>query len=101
MSRCRCPVEIKDLLDRYCHSKQERLRMRRALNGLLVRVSWLRRRQEITDNDIDAALAARVPGGSNARDWFLPHEHPKGRENVRDVVKRMLEAAIFISTKEK
>ena len=43
---------------------------------------------------IDAALSARIPGGSLARDWFAPHEHPKAKQNVRDVVGAMLDAAL-------
>lgn len=41
---------------------------------------------------IDKALSAPIPGGSNARDWFLPHDTERGLENVRDVVRRMFAA---------
>ena len=49
--------------------------------------------KELTDNEVDRMLSARIPGGSSARDWFLPHELPKGLANVRDVVRAMLAAA--------
>lgn len=39
-----CHVPTKDLLARYAKSPEERSRMRRAMNALLVRVSWIRRR---------------------------------------------------------
>ena len=48
---------------------------------------------EVTDAQIDRLLSVRVPGGSEARDWFLPHESEKGLENVRQVVRLMLAAA--------
>lgn len=41
----------------------------------------------VTDKDADAALRARVPGGSGVEDWFLPHEGDRAKQNVRDVVK--------------
>jgi hypothetical protein len=47
----------------------------------------------VTDEQIDRILSTVQPGGSQARDWFLPHEHPKGLENVRNVVRSMLSAA--------
>jgi hypothetical protein len=42
-------------------------------------------------NYIDKALHARIPGGSAAQDWFMPHEAPQAKENVRDVVGRMFD----------
>ena len=47
----------------------------------------------VTERQIDLALRARIPGGSNAEDWFLPHESKKAKANIRDVVKAMLSAA--------
>lgn len=47
----------------------------------------------VTEEQIDRALSTPIPGGSLARDWFLPHDHPKGIANVRDVVRRMIDAA--------
>jgi integrase len=47
----------------------------------------------LTDAEIDRLLSARIPGGSAARDWFLPHESERGLENVRDVVRALLSAA--------
>ena len=46
-----------------------------------------------SDVDIDRILSTPIPGGSSARDWFLPHEQEKGLRNVRDVVRRMMETA--------
>lgn len=46
-----------------------------------------------SEADIDRALMARIPGGSNARDWFLPHDSERAKQNIRDVVKAMLSAA--------
>lgn len=40
---------------------------------------------------IDKLLSTRIPGGSEARDWFLPHEQERGLENVREVVRLMIE----------
>ena len=48
---------------------------------------------ELTDAQIDRLLSVRVPGGSEARDWFLPHENDKGLANVRQVVRLILAAA--------
>lgn len=45
------------------------------------------------DAEVDRILSTSIPGGSAARDWFLPHETPKGLANVRDVVRAMLAAA--------
>lgn len=50
-------------------------------------------KKRISEEMIDRALLARIPGGSSAEDWFLPHEKPKAVQNIRDVVKAMLEAA--------
>lgn len=45
------------------------------------------------DNErIDRILSTRIPGGSEARDWFLPHDTERGLENVRTVVRLMIEA---------
>lgn len=46
----------------------------------------------LTDAQVDRMLGAYIPGGSNARDWFLPHENDKALNNVRDVVRRMVGA---------
>lgn len=46
-----------------------------------------------TDEQVDSILAAVVPGGSQARDWFLPHDTDKGLANVRQVVRLMLQRA--------
>ena len=50
-------------------------------------------RAPLSDAEIDRVLGTHIPGGSHARDWFLPHELPKGKENVRDVVRRMIATA--------
>ena len=42
------------------------------------------------DAEIDKLLSTSIPGGSQARDWFLPHDTEKGLANVRDVVRLML-----------
>lgn len=47
----------------------------------------------LTDAQVDKMLRARIPGGSEASHWFLPHEQPKGLANVRDVVRAMHSAA--------
>lgn len=47
----------------------------------------------LSDDQVDRILQTQMPGGSRAADWFLPHEHPKGLANVRDVVRRMLAKA--------
>jgi hypothetical protein len=47
----------------------------------------------LTDEQVDRMLSAVIPGGSAARDWFLPHEHQRGLENVRGVVRAMYAAA--------
>ena len=43
-----------------------------------------------TDAEVDRMLDVPIPGGSRARDWFLPHGTKKGLENVREVVRRMV-----------
>lgn len=48
---------------------------------------------QLTDAQVDAILRERIPGGSAAADWFLPHEAPRGRANVRDVVRHMVARA--------
>jgi hypothetical protein len=47
----------------------------------------------MTDAEIDKVLSTAIPGGSAARDWFLPHDTERGLENVRNVVRRMLDTA--------
>lgn len=47
----------------------------------------------MTDADIDRLLSTPVPGGSQARDWFLPHDTERGLANVREVVRRIITAA--------
>lgn len=47
----------------------------------------------LTDREVDRILSTRIPGGSYARDWFLPHYTKKGLENVRDVVRAIVEAS--------
>ena len=44
----------------------------------------------LTDERIDQILSTAIPGGSQARDWFLPHDDAHGLANVRDVVRRMI-----------
>ena len=46
----------------------------------------------MTNETIDRLLSAPIPGGSQARDWFLPHDTERGLENVRDVVRRLVAA---------
>lgn len=46
----------------------------------------------LTDDEVDYLLSTPIPGGSHARDWFVPHEREKGLANVRDVVRRMFAA---------
>ena len=41
----------------------------------------------MTNEEVDKILSARVPGGSEVRDWFLPHETDRGLENVRNIVR--------------
>lgn len=48
---------------------------------------------KLTDSQVDRMLSAPIPGGSSARDWFLPHDTERGLGNVRDVVRAMLSAA--------
>lgn len=45
------------------------------------------------DEMIDSLLKTQIPGGSQAKDWFLPHDNPRALANVRDVVRRMIGAA--------
>lgn len=47
----------------------------------------------LSDEQIDKILSTPIPGGSQARDWFLPHELPKGLANVRNVVRALLAAS--------
>lgn len=51
---------------------------------------------EVTEAMIDAAYNARISGGSNAHWWFAPHDEPRALQNVRDVIKLMLAAALPI-----
>lgn len=46
----------------------------------------------MTDYEVDKLLSTTIPGGSQARDWFLPHDTEQGLKNVRDVVRRMFAA---------
>ena len=48
----------------------------------------------LADAQIDRLLSTAIPGGSTARDWFLPHDTDRGLENVRAVVRAMLSAAL-------
>ena len=41
----------------------------------------------MTNEEVDRILSARVQGGSEVRDWFLPHETDRGLENVRNIVR--------------
>lgn len=50
-------------------------------------------RVPLTDEEVDRVLDTPIPGGSTARHWFMPHEHPKSLSNVREVVRRMIDAA--------
>ena len=50
--------------------------------------------QPMTDEEVDRALSVVVPGGSQARDWFLPHETERGLANVRNVVRLMVSAVL-------
>lgn len=47
----------------------------------------------MTDAEIDKVLGTAIPGGSAARDWFMPHDTKQGLQNVRNVVRRMLDTA--------
>ena len=63
--------------------------------------TWLAAKKQksrvtLSDAQIDRILRTRIPGGSEASHWFLPHEQEKGLQNVRDVVRRMLETAAEI-----
>ena len=49
---------------------------------------------QLSDGLVDRMLGAIVPGGSQARDWFLPHETERGLANVRDTVRCMVEALV-------
>jgi len=40
---------------------------------------------------LDKLLNTPIPGGSQARDWFIPHDTERGTANVREVVRLMLE----------
>lgn len=44
----------------------------------------------MTNEEVDRLLSTAIPGGSQARDWFLPHDTKRGLENVRDVVRRLV-----------
>lgn len=48
---------------------------------------------QLSDGEIDRLLSTPIPGGSAARDWFLPHDTEQGLANVRTVVRLMLAAA--------
>lgn len=47
---------------------------------------------QLTDEQIAKMLRTPIPGGSNAADWFLPHDSERGKENIYDVVRRMFAA---------
>lgn len=55
---------------------------------------------ELTDANVDRLLSTRIPGGSQARDWFLPHEHEAGLKNVRGVVRAMLREAYALGLRD-
>lgn len=44
------------------------------------------------NEEVDRLLSTPIPGGSQARDWFLPHDTERGLDNVRDVVRRIVAA---------
>lgn len=48
----------------------------------------------IPEEVVCGMLGVAVPGGSRAQDWLLPHEHPQGRANVNDLMRRMFVAAV-------
>lgn len=50
--------------------------------------------QSLTDGDVDRILRTQIPGGSAAADWFLPHDSERGLQNVRSVVRLMIDAAL-------
>ncbi len=41
----------------------------------------------MTNEEVDKILSAKVQGGSEVRDWFLPHETDRGLENVCNIVR--------------
>jgi hypothetical protein len=51
---------------------------------------------KFSDEELDRILSTRIPGGSAARDWFLPHDTERGLENVREVVQRMFDTGLEI-----
>lgn len=50
----------------------------------------------LTDDVVDRILRTHIPGGSQARDWFLQHESELGEANVRDVVRAMIAHAAYM-----
>lgn len=46
-----------------------------------------RLRELFTDEVVDRALRASIPGGSTAAAWFIPHDNDRARDNIRDVVR--------------
>lgn len=50
-------------------------------------------RGELTDDEVDALLRTRIPGGSKAADWFIPHDSEKAKANIRYVVRALVTAA--------
>lgn len=46
----------------------------------------------LTDEQVDRILSTQIPGGSSARDWFLPFRDEKGLNNIRCTARRMLDA---------
>lgn len=51
----------------------------------------MKKTSNLSDEEVDRMLRAVIPGGSSARDWFLPHESERGLKNVRDVVRAMVD----------
>lgn len=61
--------------------------------GLCGRAALAAPQAPLTDAQVDRILSAPIPGGSAARDWFLPHDTERGLNNIRTVVREMLRAA--------
>lgn len=79
---------------------EELRRLRAEVDQLCAELTALREQpavaQPLTDKQIDAILSTAIPGGSCARDWFLPHETDRGLANIREVVRLMVERAYGI-----
>lgn len=52
----------------------------------------LARLMSMTNEEVDRLLRTPIPGESQAKDWFLPHDTERGLENVRDVVRHLVSA---------